>query len=244
MGIAVLCLSAGLLPALAGCGQLGLGGDDDEGARPNGVADMTAAEALAAADEAMGGLEDVTYLGTDELETRAGRRSVPLSMTILDGQRCQVFIGSNATGHLTMRIIGTSFFVRADRTAIRKVFGYTGRRAAVLRDTWVAGPAPKDVLQDCSVDELVPDGADRRSFREGPVEEVDGAEARRFDGLDDGHRISLWIATTGDPMVVRAKGRDAGGPFVFTLDRTNDGIDLAKPPPDQILGRRPVDATR
>lgn len=230
-GIVALCLA----PLLAACGQLGIAEDDDD-ERSNGVATMKVAEALAAADEAMEGLEDVTYLGNQGLDTQRGRKRVPISMTIVDGQGCQLYVGSNATGHLTMRLIGRSMYIRGDDTAIRQVFGLTGQRAEVIRGKWVKAPADKEVRQDCTLEELVPDGAERRTFKARDVEDVDGTEARRFDGRDDGDKLSIWIATKGDPYVVRAKGTDESGPFAFTLDRTDDGLDLERPPRSEIVG--------
>lgn len=220
-GAAALVLAAGL----TGCG-----GDEkkDSGPSANGVADMKPAEALREADQAMARLTDVSYSG---FMTGGDADRLKASAAYVLGDACELHLSGRDFGVMTVVGIERTQYVERDGKNWRVVGGLGMTESKLWEGNWMSLPLKGDELDACHGEELVPDDAARRTFRAGKETEVAGHPVRVFTGEDArGRDLTLWIATTGEPLVVQAAGRDGDGPWKFTLIDTDSGVKVVAPP--------------
>lgn len=218
-------------------GTLGACGDDepDKAAppKPNGIARMSAPKALEAADKAMSTLKDVTYVGTFPAFGRAPGELEGVGALVSSGN-CQVTLRGDDFGELAIRVVGDRMFFKGDDKVGRKLFGLDQERADRLADRWLGEfPADPDVREDCKPADLVPGAPFRAKFEAGETttldDDPDGGPVRAFEGRDEDGPLTLWIATTGEPRVLRAEGRDEEGRWELTATMFDQGLELAAP---------------
>lgn len=223
--------TAAVALVLAG-GLIACGGEPETSA-DNGIVDMRPVEVLEAADEAMAALDDITYEGTAPWSD--GSRAKTLDVYVI-GKAYQRTQSNSRLGGFTRLCIGLDSWSHYNLRWYRRVTKMAPAQAKYFASTWLA--TPRGVL-DCADQELVPEPAARETFRAGDVVSVDGRPALRLDGEDDrGAPLTLWIATQGKPLVLRAAGGvDEETRWDRSLTQTNSGVELSRPPASRIRER-------
>lgn len=226
--------SVGLLltmTLLVGCAEEK---EPDPGPEPNGIAEMSVERALAAADKAMSKLSDATYRGSGPVpgERVHGR----VAMVFVRGGNCQVTFNSAKLGTLMFRVLEQAAFFQVDEKAARKVLEAPPSAVDRFEDRWIRVPMAGDRPRECELAELVPGDPWRGRFTAQGTRTVDGEEARVFKGRDQEGPLTLWIATTGEPLVLRFTGLDdEQGAWNLTSSDFDSGIDLRRPDPEDIV---------
>lgn len=219
-----------LIAALSGCGDEE---KKDSGPSANGIADMKPAEALREADQAMAQLTDVSYAG---FMTGGDSDRLKATAEYVLGDACSLQLTAKPFGTMTVIGVDRTRYVERDIKNWRVVGGLTVVEAKLWQGNWLSSGLKGDDADACHGEDLVPDGAARRTFRAGKETEVDGRAVRIFTGKEaDGRDLTLWIATTGEPLVVQAAGRDGDGPWKLTLTGTDSGVKIVAPPENVTL---------
>lgn len=229
-----LCLTA----TLAGCSSDDGTMRDAGGPRPNGVAGMKPAQAVAAATKAMSELHDAVYESTMVIALDGKSRRVKVVETVTaDG--CVRVLSHAELGRIWVRVIGRTMWLKTnDRAA--EALGRTSAQVELFRGRWLEYPAP-DLLRGCDLGYLLPSPRDSGLLKATGMTEVDGRPGRRFHFTGGGISLTLVIATEGPALMISSrKTGDAGvladlpsdlsyaGHSVLT--DTNTGADVAPPP--------------
>lgn len=214
---------------LVGCGEEK---KDDSAPKPNGIAEMSVRDALAAADKAMSKLSDATYKaeGTDE---NLGAFDAVDAM--VRGGACQATLRSEKKGTLTIRTFRNEKYVRVDELAARRFYGFPKAATHLIEDKWVKPKGKPPGFADCALGSVVPPPRYYGSFVATGLTKVDGREARAFRGRNATGPLELWIATTGKPVVLALAHREGGIRFEFRVTLFDTGLELKRPDSDEVI---------
>lgn len=227
LGTAALLLATGL----SGCGKDESEGDG--GPTSNGIADMKPVDALAEAAKVMGAYADITYTG---FMTGGTDDRLQATATHVLGEACELRLRGEKFGVMTLRGVERTQYLNRDIENAMLIEELDRIAAQLWDDEWVSYQMDGDERDECYGEDLVPDGADRRSFKAGATRDVEGRQARLFVGKDaDGEKLTLWIATTGSADVLRVQGKDSDGPWQFTLTETDSGVEITPPPKKDVI---------
>jgi hypothetical protein len=193
----------------------------------NGVADKSAEEILAAAQEAASAASAVRVAGQID--------DLGLELNLVRGEGAS---GSLRQGTNAFEIIATGSEVFLKGSA--EFYEQIGGRAAVqlLGDKWLQVPGDDEdfasMTQLTDMDQLLTQVLRPKhdALTKGEVETVDGTEAIALSSGDG----TLYVATTGDPLPLKLVGdRDRRGEILFTdwnkpadLTAPTDAIDISE----------------
>lgn len=209
---------------LSACDQ----SEQPENSKPetNGVGEMSGAEALDAADQAMSALDDATYRGYTTAGAPLGR--VDTTFVMVPGA-CQVTSRSPRLGQYEQRFLDGQIYMRADSKAARIIWQATSdEEVEQVADRWFVSEGEEE-SGSCALEDWIPSEPYRDRFEPGDTVTVDGQEAIAFEGRSGEGPMTLWVATTGDPIILRASGDDGDGPWELGSGQFNLGIELEPP---------------
>lgn len=196
----------------------------------NAVTKLEPAEALDQAADAMAGVSDATYSGTATIRLDRGSHRFRTQWVLASGGTCQVTNSSRRLGEITTRQLKKASFDRYDRRAVVHLLGLPAYYAQDYARKWVR--ADRDLLgaDACFPAGLVPGERFRSTFVARGLSEIRSQEVRRFDGRNAYGRVSLWIATADDPVVMRWRGAARGESRDLWLTGLDRGKELTRPP--------------
>lgn len=191
-------------------------------------------QALGVAAQAMSRVSDVTYTGTARIKLGKGHHRFDTQWVLAPGGTCQVTNRSKHFGEVTTLQLRKASYDRYDRRAVVQLLQLPGYYAQDYAKKWV--PAERDLLgaRACLPGELVPGPRFRSTFVAAALTSIGDRQVRRFDGQNEYGRVSLWIATTGDPVVVRWRGAVRGESRDLWLRSVDKGRELSQPPEQRI----------
>ena len=230
--LAALAVLLALAHGLLACSEEASTGDGEVEPKDNGVAEMSGEQALDAADQAMSALEDATYRGFNTTDAPIGR--VETTFVMVTGA-CQVTSRSPRLGVFEQRFLNGQIYMRADTKAARVIWGATGQQMERVADRWFESQGEED-SGSCALEDWIPGEPYRSRFEPGETTTVDGQEVIAFQGRSAEGPMTLWIATSGDPNVLRASGDDGDGPWELASGQFNLGIKLEAPSEATRLG--------
>ncbi|MFW6773512.1 hypothetical protein ACOACO_04455 [Nocardioides sp. CPCC 205120] len=243
-GAAALVVVAGAAVALAR-----FGGDDgdggSDGGEDNGVAEKSIGEIGAEVDAAMNGLTSVRIV----IAPTGGEDAFSLDLRVDDAGECEGTYEADGV-EATVLSVDDRFFYRPSAN-YWETSGLDAATAATLQelvgDRWIdgsetAGVSSLGTLCSGGVDALTSDAYDATAFEQdgwtvGEEDEVDGTPAVRLERGDDdaGSAVTLWVATTGEPYVLRADVAEGETSASYTLSEQNEPLGLEVPADDEIV---------
>ncbi|MEN3583187.1 hypothetical protein AAH978_03380 [Streptomyces sp. ZYX-F-203] len=195
---------------------------------------LTGGDILGRALAATSALESVHASGATEL-TESG---APLEVDIAVDRkgRCAGSLSVAGEGRAELVNTGDAFYTRFDETFIREMEDAPDEESAValLADRWLTG-AFMDGMEDamkemCDLDSLVPEEVDERvaATRAGTAT-LAGQPAIRVDLSDDGAELRLYVATDGEPWLLRVEDRSEAEPTTIDFTDHNAPVSAEKP---------------
>lgn len=230
--LATLAVGIAVSTALTGCGGDDDGGTDnggDNGGDSSGFADESAEDIVAAAKEAMGGLESVHLQG--DLTTDSTEISMDLSLSTTGNCVGEVTLDGGALE--VLKVEGDAWF-KADAAFWESQAGAQAEQIiAAVGDKWVvdsAGQFTSFCDLDGLLEELVSDDEDK-TFEKDGTEDVDGADAVKIVGDD-----SIAFIATDDPhYVLQVEGTEEGEEGAMTFSAFDEEIDVEAPAEDDVV---------
>lgn len=233
---AVVVLAAGLTAC----------GDDEkpnssEEPEPNGVADLKPAAAIKVSAKASRKLSDVTYEGTGTSDYEGVARTGPLKLVVTDKDTCEMAFSSRSAGAMRVRRVGDLTYYRPDVKAWTTIFGAPQQAAEVLRGKWLSVPTTESIADACTIRDTSAQTVDASSCtKRKKGGEVDGTPTAVFrcEDADDGEPATLYIATVGEPLVLRIVHADDDETFDVRLVDHDAGIVIKAPRRKDIIDSR------
>lgn len=198
--------------------------------KSNGVATLSPAKALAKADKAMRKLTDVKYTATGRaalLTDVPAKQTISLILT--KAGACDLTLKSGKASARTV-VVGTKSYAKLSR-AFYRAEGADADLASYMAGKWVRGKATKADRNDCKPSSFLPPKSTFKSFSKGKLAKVKGKQARVFTGTVNGSAVTIWVATKGQPVVLRMKVVDSasGDYLTYTLKSSNKGTKVKAP---------------
>lgn len=225
---------------LAGCG----GGDDAGGERGQGAQVSPSARPVEIVQEAVAHMRtyrDVTYRGKVVIETYDGDPvRAPGEWIVNRNGACELTARSPELGEVTYRRQGKDMYVTADDRGWVGWLGYSSADVSWLRGKWTRQALDPNSYVGCEYDEFF----SRRGGWEDPGQpdglSVRGTAARVLrTGEFMGMRRTVYLASDGDPRILRIRSTDYGkalrGPARVDLVGTDTGARLTRPAPSDVL---------
>ncbi|MDF9714968.1 hypothetical protein INN71_13670 [Nocardioides sp. ChNu-153] len=241
-GAAALVVVAGAAVALT---QVGGDDDGDGGGEDNGVAEKSIGEIGAEVDAAMNGLTSVRIV----IAPTGGEDAFSLDLRVDDAGECEGTYEAQGV-EATVLSVDDRFFYRPSAN-YWETSGLDAATAATLQelvgDRWIdgsetAGVSSLGTLCSGGVEALTSDAYDATAFEQdgwtvGEEDEVDGRPAVRLEREDDdaGSAVTLWVATTGEPYVLRADVAEGETSASYTLSEQDEPLGLEVPAPEEIV---------
>lgn len=206
---------------------------DETPGEANGIATMSAREAIAAGEKAMAERKDLTYAGVQSVE---GLANLPVTVSVLADGSCEMLVKS-AKGRMDMRVLGKQMFVRVDAPAALAMLRLETGQARAVANKWIASPVDAETRESCNLRSA----ADKKlaeTVKAGEVTVVAEREVRRFSGTDkDGDAVTVFLPTSGLPVPIEVTGRAKGGGFYrMTLVGYDRGLVIEAP--KDVLNKR------
>ncbi|MFJ4438137.1 hypothetical protein [Streptomyces sp. NPDC088923] len=225
-------LCAGAL-ALSACGD----SDDADEAFKGQKPDDIAAKAVAATDKA----PSVHLKGTSHVK---GGNVVKIDIRVDDKGHCTgTMSGDGATAELLRD--GGDILIKGDKkfwTNSAKASGGSGGQGAQLADKlagkWVKAPADSADASLCDkkafLASMDQDKSERQGLKRGDTNEVDGKDALALKKEKGGKRLTMHVATEGDPYILRTETKGSE-PNDMTFSEYGKKVEVQKPADDEIV---------
>lgn len=228
--LGALCSGALLV---SGCGD-----DSSEEAFPGQKADDIAAKAVAATDKA----SSVHLKGTARTEG-AGR--IELDVRVDDQGNCTGTISGDGARAELLRSKGGDVLIKGDRTFwtnSARAGGADGKQgeelAGELAGKWVASPADSPDAAFCDKKQFLAsmdqDKTERRDMKRGETTEVNDEDALALEKKQGDTRISMHVATEGEPYILKATTEGSESSSV-TFDDYGEKVEVRMPPQEEIV---------
>ncbi|WP_200263163.1 hypothetical protein [Streptomyces sp. HSG2] len=197
---------------------------------------LAGGDILGRALAATSALESVHASGATEL-TKSG---APLEVDIaMDRKgRCAGSLSVAGEGRAELVNTGDALYTRFDETFIREMDDAPDEdlesAVALLADRWLTGAfldGMEDAMKEmCDLDGLVPEEVDERvaATRAGTAT-LAGQPAIRVDLSDDGAERRLYVATDGEPWLLRVEDRSEAEPTKIDFTDHNAPVSAEKP---------------
>lgn len=221
LGAAALVLA--LSGSLAACGE----DEADDEKTSNGIADMSPAEALTEADVTMSGLDDVTFTGFITLPG-AGKGRTDVTRVITSGGSCRLELDAGSRGTATVVAVDSVNYVTFTGDLGDVLIGRAS--SGIGPGKWARLARTESQKVECLPSEQVPGERYLSTFKAGESGEVDGTAAKSFVGRGPDGKVTLWIATEGDPLLLQLAGRNQQGPYSWTTSGVDEGSSVTEPP--------------
>lgn len=191
----------------------------------NGIAEQSADEILAAAQEAARSATAVKVSG--EID------DVRLDLDLVKGEGA---VGTMAQAGMEFELIvvGDEVFLKGSDEFYEQIGGRAA--ATLLRGKWLQVPRTDEdfgsIAQIADMERLLSEALDPEADRltKGEVEEVDGQPAIGITA-DDG---TLFVATEGEPFPLQLRGGDER-PGAISFSAWNEPAELTAPDPDEVV---------
>lgn len=237
---AAVVLAAGL----TACGE-GEKRSSSEEPEPNGVADLKPAAAVKVSAKASRKLSDVTYEGTGTADYEGVARNGRMTLVVTDKDTCEMTFTSRANGRTRVRRVGDLTYYGADVKAWTTVFGAPQQAAELFRGKWFSVPTTEKMADSCTIRDTSAQTVDANSCtKRKKGGEVDGTPTAVFrcEDADDGEAATLYIATVGEPLVLRLVHADDDGRFDLRLVDHDAGIVIKAPRRKDIIDSRQLNS--
>ncbi|MQY16221.1 hypothetical protein SRB5_64190 [Streptomyces sp. RB5] len=175
-------------------------------------------------------------------ETGNGRTTGRLSLN--RDNRCTATVDTTERGRFEFRRTGDAVYIRPDETFVRsRLKGQPRIRTEAMRGRWLKMPPDsvdaEDLGEICEFAGLmnqihVPEKSN--VLRRGKIAEVGGQRTLEImDSLRDGGTSRIYVATEGEPYIVKIVkvGGDESGTITFS--DYNKPVEVQAPPADQVI---------
>lgn len=236
LAAALVCAGA---TALTGCGD----GDSDE-AFAGQSADAIAAEAVKATRDA----DSVRISGTSRAQGTPA--AVKTEFQVDEKDNCLGTLSMN-DAKADVRQAGQNVYVRGNERFWQNALqGRPGTDSAIdrLQGKWVKSePGDKSTRGMCDKQALLAamdsDKSERDGMRRGAVTEVDGEDALTLTKQQaDGEKLTLYVATEGDPYILKAVSEGGEQPGETLFSDYNEKVEVEQPPAGEVVDPRTVAA--
>jgi hypothetical protein len=238
---------AGLVIALGLASSLGACSDDPVEAEPrpapgpatNRIPDLKPAKAVQRARKATSRLSGAQYDGT--LAFPAGDHEYVVmegSWRTARNDNCAMSGKATGFGTMSARIIGEDTYLRANRNFLMRMIGMDESRAKLFHNNWVAGSTSEETRSLCDSRVFLGGPLVPRGCQAGQEKTVQDVPTLGFTCSGRRHALTLYVATTGKPVIMRLTGTNDEGPFELTLAARGTGVTVKAPNPKAVLDRR------
>ncbi|TQK73269.1 hypothetical protein FBY23_5098 [Nocardioides sp. SLBN-35] len=228
----------GLAGGLAACSDDAAEAESRSAPGParNRIPDLKPAKALQRARKATRKLSDAQYAGT--LAIPAGEHEY----VVMDGTwhvarngNCTMDGKAAGFGKLSARIIGEKTYLRANRNFLMRLIGLDETTAKLFHNDWVGGPSSDATLPFC--DGRVFLGGQRLPSRcqAGKHKTIEKAPTLAFTCAGGRHALTVYVAITGKPVIMRLTGTNDQGPFELTMVAHDTGVPVKPPKPKAVV---------
>lgn len=218
--LAALCIAAAATFSLTGC----LPGDKDEPKGP--FAGLTGGEI---ADKAVKTTSDADSLRMKgEVQDKSAGGKVQLDMAMNKKGDCAGTLSMDGEGEAELIKVGDTIYMKYDEAFVRAQSKDSSKEEAdmvvdMLAGKWTKTSATaedsKDMASFCDLDTVLADFEDVNSdATRGKTTELDGTPAIVLNEKDGKDRYTLYVATKGEPYLLRvvSKSSDEPGDLTFT----------------------------
>jgi hypothetical protein len=224
-----------LVVLLGGCGD----GDDGNKVdsadkrrlKPNGIADMDPKAAVLDAIEATTKAGDLLYTGRIQEFFAHGTTVFDVDVT-LSGDNCQLAMVSDGLGSMEVRLVGERLYIKGSAAALEEPIGLSTAETTEIGRRWVSAPRADDAV--CNPVDIALGDLDLESCTWGGDEVVDETPIAVVRCRDFGFEHRIYLATSGDPLVVRAETVGLSGDHLILVDTDPDGS-VEAPPENDVL---------
>ncbi|WP_217238161.1 hypothetical protein [Streptomyces sp. AC555_RSS877] len=229
-----------VLGALLGGALLvsGCGDDSSDDAFSGQKADDIAAKAVAATDKA----SSVHMKGTAKVK---GASTVGLDIRVDDQGNCTGTISGDGARAQLLRSKGGDVLIKGDRafwTNSARAGGGDAKQgeqlAGKLAGKWVTAPADGPDAAFCDKKRFLAsmdqDKTERQGMKRGTETEVDGEDALTLEKEQEGNRISMHVATEGEPYILKAATAGSED-STMTFDDYGEKVKVQPPSQDEIV---------
>ncbi|EMF50778.1 MULTISPECIES: lipoprotein [Streptomyces] len=216
--LAAVCIAAAATFSLTGCMS------EDKADGP--FAGLSGGEIADKAVKATSGAESLRMKGEIEDESAGG--TVQMDMAMNKKGDCAGTMSMGGEGQAELIKVGDTLYMKYDEAFLRAQSKDSSKEEAdmvvdMLADKWTktsaAGEDSKDMASFCDLDTVLADFEDVDSnATRGKTSEVEGTPAIVLDEKDGKDRYTLYVATEGEPYLLRVVSKSAKEPgdLVFT----------------------------
>ncbi|MFE2765139.1 hypothetical protein ACFXGD_02670 [Streptomyces albidoflavus] len=230
---------------LAGCGEGGDGGGSAGSGEKGPFAGKSADEIAAAAVKATRDAESVHITGTGEQQGQ----EMKLDFSVDNKDNCTgTLSGPEAEADVVQA--GQAVYLRADKAFWENVLKAQGAASdgAVdkLAGKWVKSDADEAGTEgmcdkQAVVAALDSDKSERQGMKKGKETEVNGESALTLiKKAGNGEEFTLYVATEGEPYILKAVNKGGENPGETTLTDYNKKVDTEEPPADEVVDPKHV----
>lgn len=231
--LATYAMGIVIAAALTGCG--GDGGSDGDGdggnddAGNSAFADESAEDIVAAAKDAMDGLESVHLAG----DINSGGSSISLDLSLSTSGNCEGDVSLDGGSLQVLEVDGSGWFKADAAFWEAQAPGQAEAIIAAAGDKWVVD-TQSQFTSFCDLEGFLdgivePDGEDE--FEKGDTEDVDGEEAVTLTGVDS----KAYIATDEPHYILKLEGTAEGDDGTITFSGFDEEIDVEAPAADEVV---------
>ncbi|MET8936209.1 hypothetical protein ABZX28_04220 [Streptomyces rubiginosohelvolus] len=224
--------------ALVGCGD---GGSDE--AFEGKSADTIAADAIKATRDA----KSLRIAGKAQ---QSGGNEIGIDFHVDDEDHCTgTMTGQGAKADVLQ--VGQSVYVRGDEKFWQNTLkGKPGTEAVVkqVQGKWVASDAAQSGTEgmcdkQAALAMLDSDKSERKGMKKGDTTEVDGKPALILEKKqENGEKITMYVATEGEPYVLKAVSEGGETPSETVLSDYNKKVDAQKPAAEDVVDLEKINA--
>ncbi|MFE7672685.1 hypothetical protein ACFU5N_10750 [Streptomyces albidoflavus] len=225
---------------LAGCGEGGDGGGSGGSGEKGPFAGKSADEIAAAAVKATRDAESVHITGTGKQQGQ----EMKLDFSVDNKDNCTgTLTGPEAEADVLQ--IGQAVYLRADKTFWENILKAQGTASdgAVdkLAGKWVKSDADEAGTEgmcdkQAVIAALDSDKSEREGMKKGKETEVNGESALTLTKkAGNGEEFTLYVATEGEPYILKAVSKGGENPGETTLTDYNKKVDAEEPPADEVV---------
>ncbi|MFF3483924.1 hypothetical protein ACFYXC_11615 [Streptomyces sp. NPDC002701] len=228
-----LCLAAAATASLTGC----LPGEDKADSAPKGpFAGLTGGEIADQAVEATSNASSLRMKGGMKDDDGS---LVDLDMALDEKGRCAGTMSANGQGEAELRMTGDTLYMKYDEKFLRAQDEGASKEetdsvVAMLAGKWTkmsaTGSDAKDIAGFCDLDTVLADFEDVNSdATRGRTTTVDGSPAIVLHEKDGKDAYTLYVATEGEPYLLKVVSRSAEDPGTVTFSDFDTPVPAEKP---------------
>ncbi len=196
---------------------------------------------LSTALEANAALDDVVYTGRMGVFLGVGSHAFDTRIEV-SGDACSVEFASSADGAISVLMVDGSLYIKGDDQALTEVFELKPAEIDFVDGRWMAGDEepPPELTELCALAPVVSTEIDETTCLPAGEEDVDGTPTVGVRCRRAASEQTIYVAASGDPLVLRMEGQTLAGPYELTLQDSDTGSTITAPPDDEVIDNRAV----